>query len=197
MEQTRSISAYFDPAKSMSKVSTSTSRSANASPPPPAPTECQQLRDDKYIEYILRTQTRSNGGVSSRKRGQLIREMFPYKPFGPQVQKKKPVVGMSQSGDSDESEAGGCTTVVVKSEVPKDGNKNVPMAEWTDAEIVKHDEKMRAWARWEVDRGLRVVRSTTCQRTTANEDSICDACAAVAKDESFKADVRKVCSLQY
>lgn len=157
MEQTHSISAYFDPAKSMRKLSMSTSRSANASPPPPTPTECQQLQDDKYIEYILRMQTCSNGDVLSRNRGQLIREMFPYKPFGSQAQKKKPVMGMSQSGDSDESEAGSCTTVVVKSEVPKDGNKNVPMAEWMDAEIVKHDEKMRGWARWEVDQGLRVV----------------------------------------
>lgn len=149
LEQTRSILAYLNPAKSLSTLSTSTSRSANASPPPlppPAQTECQQLRDDKYIEYILRTQTRSTGGVSSRKRGQLIREMFPYKPF--QVQ--KPAAETNESGDSDESEAGGDTTVV-KSEVPKDGNRNVPMAEWTDAEIVKHDEKMRAWARWEVD----------------------------------------------
>jgi hypothetical protein len=152
LEQTRSILAYLDPAKSLSTLSTSTSRSANASPPPPPPppppvqTKCQQLRDDKYIEYILRTQTRSTGGVSSRKRGQLIREMFPYKPF--QVQ--KPAVGTNESGDLDESEAGDDTTVV-KSEVPKDGNRNVPMAEWMDAEIVKHDKKMRAWARWEVD----------------------------------------------
>jgi len=65
---------------------------------------------------------------------------------------------------------------------------------WTDAELKKQDEKMRGWARWEVDKGAEVVRSTRCTRLTSNMDTTCNKCHEVSKDESFKVDVRKVIS---
>jgi hypothetical protein len=129
--------------------------------------------------------TRSLGGVSSSLRGCIIRELFPYKPFP-----------LRNATDSTESNQIGASDPPsgIKHEVPEDGNKEVNSTLWTDAELKKHDEKMRGWARWEVDKGAEVVRSTRCTRLTSNMDAICNECHEVSKDESFKADVRKVVS---
>jgi hypothetical protein len=80
----------------------------------------------------------------------------------------------------------------IKQEVPEHGNREVKSTLWTAAEIKQHDEKIRGWARWEVDKSAHVVRSTTCVRMTTNRDEICDECHEVSRDESFKSDVRKV-----
>lgn len=84
-------------------------------------------------------------------------------------------------------------TVQIKMEVPEDGNKELKSTLWTTAELKKHDEKMRGWARWEVDKSAEVVRSTRCEKLTTNPDKVCGECREVSKDESFKSDVRKVC----
>lgn len=126
--------------------------------------------------------TRSLGGGSSSLRGRIIRQLFPYKPFP-----------LRKTTDQTESnQIIGSDTGVIKQEVPEDGNKEVNSVLWTDAELKKHDEKMRGWARWEVDKGAEVVRSTRCTRLTSNADGVCNECREVSKDESFKADVRKV-----
>jgi hypothetical protein len=80
----------------------------------------------------------------------------------------------------------------IKQEVPEDGNREVKSTLWTVAELKRHDETIRGWARWEVDKSARVVRSTKCARLTTNRDEICDECHEVTRDESFKSDVRKV-----
>jgi hypothetical protein len=86
---------------------------------------------------------------------------------------------------------------VVRVEVPEDGNKKVASMEWTCEETRKHDENMHGWARWEVDKGASVVRSTKCSRLTSNEDGICEECRVVSEDESLKSDIRKVSGLLY
>ena len=110
--------------------------------------------------------TRSLGGGSSSLRGRIIRQLFPYKPFP-----------LRKTTDQTESnQIIGSDTGVIKQEVPEDGNKEVNSVLWTDAELKKHDEKMRGWARWEVDKGAEVVRSTRCTRLTSNADGVCNEC---------------------
>jgi hypothetical protein len=82
--------------------------------------------------------------------------------------------------------------VQVKVEVPTDGNKHLPMAEWTATEQKRHDEHLRAFAKWEVDYAAGTVRATSCSGTTINDSGICDACTEVEKDEALKRAVRKV-----
>ncbi|KAF8193108.1 hypothetical protein K438DRAFT_1934848 [Mycena galopus ATCC 62051] len=69
--------------------------------------------------------------------------------------------------------------------VPKNGNDRLPSAERTAAEITKVNEALRGFARWEVDFGKRVIRSTRCEGLTTNDDGICAACQKLAKDESL------------
>lgn len=159
-------------------------------PPALAQTLCQQLRGDEYMEYILRTLTRSLGGVSPVRRACIIRDLFPYKPFPP-VDKAP-----SLSQDNGDHQIGrkhiDKALVRMKYEVPVDGNKHVETSKWTPTELAKHDGGLRGWARWEVDYGAKVVRSTKCEKMTTDKGGICSQCLAVAKDESFKSDVRKV-----
>jgi hypothetical protein len=153
---------------------------------------CRHLHGEPYIEYISRTQTRSLGGVSLIQRSRIIRQLFPYKPFPCQ----KPITGENKeaknwSGD-EEVELITADVVEVKHEVPSDGNKQVKSTKWTKGELVKHDNIMRGWARWEVDVGAKVVRSTKCARRTTKKDGVCKECRALSNDESFKSDLRKV-----
>lgn len=150
---------------------------------------CCQLSGEKYKNYIERTRTRSLGGVSLKLRGRIIRQLFPYKPFptlkaGDEDTEAEVELGQEQNTSS--------SIVQVKMEVPEDGNKLVLSTEWTDEEKRKHDEKMYGWARWEVDIGLGVIRSTKCSKLTTNPDGICAECRAVSNDESLKSDIRKV-----
>ena len=80
----------------------------------------------------------------------------------------------------------------MKHEVPDNGNSLIPQNEWTAFEQQLLDGNLKAFARWEVDYTRREVRSTRCQRLTANTSKICEACEAVARDESFKDAVRRV-----
>jgi len=154
---------------------------------------CQNLHGEKYANCIRLTMTRSLGGVSSIRRARIIRQLFPYKPFPPRKttdQSKNNVVeGWSGDGKILVSSS---DVVGIKQEVPTDGNKEVESTLWTDTELKMHDEKMRGWARWEVDKSAGVVRSTKCTKLTSNRDQVCNECRETSKDESFKSDVRKV-----
>jgi hypothetical protein len=157
---------------------------------PPLSTACQNLHGEHYAAYIRLTHTRSLGGVSLTQRSRIIRQLFPYKPF--------PRRKAESSSEEQEARSDGEIEIIsvddsqIKQEVPKDGNKEVKSAFWTAAELKQHDEKIRGWARWEVDKSAHVVRSTKCTRLTTNPDKICDECQEVSRDESFKSDVRKV-----
>ena len=76
---------------------------------------CQHLRGTKYDEYILRTQTRTLGGVSVEFRARVVRQLFRYKPFAPLGQQTPKVL----EGDSDVESAD--EEVSVRHEVPADG----------------------------------------------------------------------------
>ena len=78
--------------------------------------------------------------------------------------------------------------------MPEDGNKEVKSTLWTAAELKQHDETICGWAQWEVNKSTQVVRSMKCARLTVNQDGVCDECHEVSRDESFKSDVRKVCT---
>jgi hypothetical protein len=130
------------------------------------------------------------GGVSSRKRAQVIREIFPYKPFphiGPTPNDADNTTWSAGEESDMEDE-----NVKIKCEVPEDGNKHLKSLMWTEVELMKHDESLKAWARWEVDYGAKVVRSTKCQGTTTERSGVCTECQVVSHDESFKSEVRKV-----
>ena len=182
--QTPSVKNYFGPV-------------GHAIPPsktriwtPQVPAACQQLRGNEYIEYILRTLTRSLGGVSSRKRAQVIREIFPYKPFS--NISPTPINSDNTTWSAGEESDAEDENVKIKCEVPEDGNEHLRSSMWTEVELTKHDESLKAWARWEVDYGAKVVRSTKCQRTTTERSGVCTECQVVSNDESFKLEVRKV-----
>ena len=152
---------------------------------------CQHLRGTKYDEYILRTQTRTLGGVSVEFRARVVRQLFLYKPFAPLGQQTPKVL----EGDSDVESAD--EEVSVRHEVPADGNKKTKQAEWTKVEVKAHDEAMKAYAKWEVNYGGRYILSRRCRRTTTNASEICDECELITKDLSFQEALRRVsCMVQ-
>ena len=57
---------------------------------------------------------------------------------------------------------------------------------------MKHDKSLKAWARWEVDCGAKVVQSTKCQGTTTERSGVYTECQVVLHDGSFKSEVQKV-----
>lgn len=126
-------------------------------------------------EYILRTQTRSLGGISPLFQTRCSHQLFQYKKF-------VPLKGENISARP-------------RVPVPKDGSGNVHSEEslWTEKEKQALYEALRAWAQWEVNAKEGYVSSTHCEGVTKNNDLICDACHGVARDESFKRAVRKVC----
>jgi hypothetical protein len=150
---------------------------------------CQNLRREEYANYLRLTMTRSLGGVSHILRARISRQLFPYKPFPRQKTDGSGDDEVEMSSGNGEIEISASDKTEIKQEVPTDGNKEVNISLWTKAEQHKHDEKMRGWARWEVDKGAEVVRSTKCRRLTTNADKVCGECRSVSRDESFKADV--------
>ncbi|KDQ50062.1 hypothetical protein JAAARDRAFT_200304 [Jaapia argillacea MUCL 33604] len=134
---------------------------------------CQHLTDRMYTEYILRTHTRTLGGVSPTLRARLMRQIFPYKPFQPlKGLTNLPGGGDVGSNETDEDAIEGDETmdVVVKVEVPTDGNTKVNESQWTDGERRRFDKNLKGWARWEVKSNGRM---------------------ALKDDESFKTVVRR------
>src|SRR5258708_22819977 len=53
------------------------------------------------------------------------------------------------------------------------------------------------WARWITDHMNGFIRSTCCEGVMSNKDGVCDACKAIAKDESFQRSVRRVSGCNY
>ncbi|KAF7969844.1 hypothetical protein HWV62_25914 [Athelia sp. TMB] len=164
------------------------SRSAT---PELAEVECKHLGGDRWIQYINRTRTRTLGGISMNKRGILVRVMFPYKPFSPILASGDDERSAEDSFDEESQESRSADAAEVKIEVPTDGNREVLSSKWTKEELQKHDNAMRARARWEVDAVAKVVRSTKCEKMTSHKDGICRECRATSKDASLKAAVRK------
>ena len=152
---------------------------------PPTPTlephTCQHLRGDEYEEYILRTQTRSLGGVSPTLRARVARQLFPYK--------RLPVL----KGEAVEGDLGAEQGQQAMPEVPDDGNAALEESRWTQDEQQKIDQALRGWARWEVNFGRRFVKSTQCKGTTKRKSGVCKACEDLGSlDKAFKKAVYRV-----
>ncbi|KAI1786080.1 hypothetical protein LXA43DRAFT_975946 [Ganoderma leucocontextum] len=135
---------------------------------------CKNLRGPEYLEYILRTQTRGIGGVSSLERARVLRELFPYKRF-PET-KNLPA----------------SSPVEVKMEVPDDGNTERDERKWTRSEQRKLDHELQSRARWEVHYDERYIKAKRCEGMTSKKSEICDACENLAKnDEGFKKSLKR------
>ena len=81
----------------------------------------------------------------------------------------------------------------MKQEVPENGNLLLRQSEWMRDEQELLDGNLKAFARWEVNYIQREVRSTRCQRLTTNTSGTCEACERLARDESLRDAVRRVC----
>ncbi|KAI0739803.1 hypothetical protein C8Q80DRAFT_1124129 [Daedaleopsis nitida] len=123
---------------------------------------CQHLSGELYLEYILRTYTRSLGGVSPRLRARVVRELFPYKPF-PKTKTCPLPIDMG-----------------LLPEAPPTGNREVEERRWTHTEQRQVDLHLEGWARWEVNIDQRFVKSKRCSGTTRNSSDVCDACQELA-----------------
>ncbi|KAJ6631496.1 hypothetical protein B0H10DRAFT_1938373 [Mycena sp. CBHHK59/15] len=150
-------------------------------PLPPICLACKNLRGQEYQEYILRTQTRSLGSVSLEFRAWAMHQLMPWKPHRElkQVRNTKDTKTVFSAKH-------------IGSDIPDGCNSHLEYRKWTQKEKNLVNEVLRAWAQWEVDYTDGCVRSTWCHGTTVNQDLICDACIAVAKDDSFQWTVRKV-----
>ena len=158
--------------------------------PEPVESVCQQIHSKQYNEYILCTMTHNLGGVSHKKWAQIIRDIFPYKPF---VHINTALIDENEAcSDDDQSNVESEDDAEIKCKVLEDGNRHLSLLKWTEIELKRHDEALKGWARWEVDYGAKVVRSTKCQGTTVDLGWICSECMVVLKDESFPVEVRKV-----
>ncbi|KAF8169334.1 hypothetical protein K438DRAFT_1774346 [Mycena galopus ATCC 62051] len=150
--------------------------------PPPAPLErpCLHLRGDEYHEYILRTQTRSLGGVSLVLRARATRQLTPWK-------KHPDTAGVRKTKDS----RGVFAMPISGTDIPEGCNEHIEYQNWTAKEKKMLDEVLGAWARWEVNYTDAFIRSPSCCGKTTNTNLICDACLNVTHDESFKRAVRE------
>jgi hypothetical protein len=130
------------------------------------------------------------GGVSSRLRGRTARQLFPYKNLPPL---KETLVEVGK--DSVEVEEVKAKTVLPKDmKVPKWGNAEQQQKHWTASELKRYDNFLLGWARWVTDHANGFVRSVRCEGKTKNEDGVCDMCRGVARDESFKRSLCRVCA---
>lgn len=176
------ITNFFKPIERGTRIPEASSQDRRAAPTIPAAREdskrpCIHLRGETYQEYILRTQTRSLGGVSLHHRARAARRLFPYKSF-PQTR-----VAQDWHGRSAEAV------------VPDDGNGMVEEALWTPKEHQKLDEMLKGWARWEVNVAQGFVKSAKCRGLTRNESGVCRECEKLAtRCKSFKKAVYRVSS---
>ncbi|KAI0349019.1 hypothetical protein OH77DRAFT_1415677, partial [Trametes cingulata] len=152
-------------------------------PVPAAPVQlrsvpCEHLRGDEFLEYILRTQTRSLGGISSRRRGLVVRQLFPYK-------RLPPLQDRALSGP-------GVGTAIALAGAPEGGNLELSESKWTLKEQLALDHALKARARWIVDYGRQYIKSTRCDGMTENETGVCDACDQLRRtDEGFRRSLRR------
>lgn len=75
-------------------------KTANIPEPSKLHYTCQHLQGPEYEEYIIRTQTRVLGGISSDFRAKTARSLFPYKPFPP-IRKRRRRRRLDSDEDSD------------------------------------------------------------------------------------------------
>ncbi|KAJ6543068.1 hypothetical protein B0H19DRAFT_1268241 [Mycena capillaripes] len=172
---TKSIANIFSP-----RITASAPPTKKPPPPPPLSLPCIGLRGDEYREYILRTHTRSLGGVSLVLRARAIRQLTPWN-------NHPETTGVRETKDSRMVYA----TPVSRKIIPEGCPDEVEYRRWTSNEKKMLDEVLGAWARWVVNYVDGFVCSSTCQGRTTNANSICDACLDVAQDESFKRAVRE------
>lgn len=151
------------------------------------PKICKHLDGPEYNEYILRTHTRTLGGISPDLRATAVRNLFPYKGLPPIKD------GPTKKADWLLITPKKASKSATNSHIPADGNREQRERAWTDAEKKKLDQFLTGWARWIVDYNMAYARATKCQGTTSNANGICDECWLVAKDESFRTAVRRVC----
>ncbi|TFY79552.1 hypothetical protein EWM64_g4461 [Hericium alpestre] len=161
---------------------------------PPLQKSCQGLTGDQYNEYILRTHTRSLGGIAPKLRARVAQELFPYKVFPlrrSEKQNKSADMANGDDSDIDALSSDDSDAVELGPAVPKDGNHRVPLKHWSASEHKQMDERLKVFACWEVNYDSREIRSSVCHRLTTNPTQICDACTRVAQDPSFKDAVHR------
>ena len=151
----------------------------NGPSPLAPPATCKGICGKEIEEYVTTTQTRSLGGVSMDLRGQVKRDLFPYKPF-PAI--KERVHGAAYLEDCHVKRAADL----------KSSNESVPEESWTNDEKRIFDLTLKGFARWEVDTGRRAVRATKCEGTTHNANGVCNACQGIESDAAFKKAVYRV-----
>ena len=152
-------------------------RNRSSSLGPPA--TCKGICGKEIQEYVTTTQMRSLGGVSMDLRGQVKRDLFPYKPFPAMKECAHGAVYLEDCH-------------VKPATDPKSSNESISEESWTDDEKHLFDLTLKGFARWEVDTGRRVVRATKCGGTTHNANRVCSACQDVESDAAFKKAVYRV-----
>ncbi|OSC98921.1 hypothetical protein PYCCODRAFT_1396354 [Trametes coccinea BRFM310] len=183
---TRSVREFFP------VVTAEASQSASSQPPRlrvPTPilveTPCRHLQGEPYTEYIIRTHTRSLGGISPSWRSRIARQLFPYKPL--QHTQQSDAARLSQLDRRVASTAEELT----QTQPPPDSNLECEERNWTKREQLALDHALSGWARWIVDYGRRLVKSTRCEGTTMNASGVCNACQALQEDDAFKRAVAR------
>jgi hypothetical protein len=76
--------------------------------------------------------------------------------------------------------------------VPSNGNQHPEMKRWTQFERDFILKVAKAWSRWEVDPALGIIKSSSCEQTTANLDGVCNPCRELRTDESLRRAIRRV-----
>ncbi|KAJ7580903.1 hypothetical protein C8J56DRAFT_1057878 [Mycena floridula] len=168
VKPTKSIALIFDPA-----VPTETKAYIA-----PNKTSCLHLTGSKYNAYIDRTTTRKLGGVSIELVARVGRKILPWKNF-------------SELKNTNTDARVTNLTAPVDTSVPPNGNLRIPIDEWTKFERGEVDKVLLNLARWEVDFEKRMIKSSACEGTTSNRDSVCYACTALTRDEVFKKAVQR------
>lgn len=126
------------------------------------------------MEYILRTETRSLGGIAPLFRARIIRQVLHY----------KNLAVLKGSVAANVAEPAG---------IPENGNVYVSSRDWTSTEQKKVDDLLKMWARWEVSYIHQFVKSTKCEGMTKNAGTrVCEECRKLASDESLKRSIRRV-----
>lgn len=138
----------------------------------PAPVAiCRHLSGPEWLEYILRTRTRSFGGIGPTQRVAYARQLFPYKAFP--ATKTLPAL---------------CSSEIV----PPDGNTATSEAAFTEAEHRALDDYCEANARWIVDVTRKFIKATGCNGLATTAAGLSDACTALLKDDGLRRSVDRV-----
>lgn len=134
---------------------------------------------------MLRTQTRTLGGISRTFRGRAVRCLFPYKPFPP----------LQVAEDDDADDVVRPLPEMTTLEMPDDGNNAIAEKDWTKSEQSRLDKLLKAYTRWEVDYPHRFVKARSCAGLTSNTSGVCNACEDLAEnDKAFKKALYRVSS---